>query len=192
MEQIGNYLREADPSLEEDIAAEVGNYPFKCWRARNAYTEQRYINDLMKNNYGPHGEEKFLWHGSADVNWPGILHEGLKIRPLEAEAKDEGWFGKGIYFSRDFNIARWYSERKSKNKMCYVALFRVRIGKCCDIELPAGKREKHYEIGKNFLESRGFDSVHVMLKVGKSLREREIAIFNPAQATIYALVKLLK
>lgn len=42
---------------------------------------------------------RLLWHGSDIRNFTGILTNGLKIQPAEAELCDEGWFGRGIYFA---------------------------------------------------------------------------------------------
>ncbi|KAI9005415.1 Poly polymerase, partial [Gaertneriomyces semiglobifer] len=44
---------------------------------------------------------KLLWHGSRVCNMMGILSQGLKVAPVEANSTGY-MFGKGIYFADAF------------------------------------------------------------------------------------------
>eukprot|EP00479_Gromia_sphaerica_P008822 TRINITY_DN3521_c0_g1_i1.p1 TRINITY_DN3521_c0_g1~~TRINITY_DN3521_c0_g1_i1.p1 ORF type:complete len:289 (-),score=71.42 TRINITY_DN3521_c0_g1_i1:22-888(-) len=56
-----------------------------------------------------------LWHGSAVANFAGILTEGMKIAPPEADAS--GWaFGKGVYFADQLSKSLGYCWNDVSNK----------------------------------------------------------------------------
>jgi hypothetical protein len=63
--------------------------------------EQNSINGRFKKNLK---NRMLLWHGSKTENFLGILREGLKIAPIEAE-KSGDRFGSGLYFTDCFTKA---------------------------------------------------------------------------------------
>ena len=64
---------------------------------------------LTSNNQN----EKVLFHGTSMTNFNGIFQENFRLKPC-IKKTDNGWFGKGFYFSNSPRKASYYAKSKSK------------------------------------------------------------------------------
>jgi len=67
-------------------------------RIYNIFAMKRKGEDERFASYASFPNRVLLWHGSGLVNWSGILSQGLRIAPPEADATGY-MFGKGVYFA---------------------------------------------------------------------------------------------
>ncbi len=83
---------------------------------------------------------KICYHGTAKKNFDKITESGLKVpdgRKLK-HATDSGWYGKGIYVSKDITYAKAYSKAAKQLFLClclsgkmYPSLYAKDMGKGC-------------------------------------------------------------
>ena len=73
----------------------------------------------------------YLWHGSRASNMMGILNQGLRIAPAEAERSGAS-LGSGIYFADVFGKSLTYTDDKAaqnqRTRSSFVLLCEVALG----------------------------------------------------------------
>lgn len=144
---------------------------------------------------------RLLWHGSDIRNFNGILTNGLKVQPKEAEHCDKGWFGKGIYFadmvSNSIDFCARYGPMGETGLMllCEVALGdSLNLGHIEYVtELPAGKNSVK-GFGNIYLSPSGIHRLSdgTIINTGTKVAYRsqypmdfnEYVVFDPAQVKL--------
>jgi ankyrin repeat protein/predicted DNA-binding WGR domain protein len=102
-----------------------------------------------------------LWHGSKVVNFVGIMSQGLRIAPPEAEGTG-ALFGRGIYFADAFSKSYNYTDF-SEDGYGFMML--------CEVAL--GKMKQYIQGPEEELESApaGFDSVQGLGSTGPNFEQ---------------------
>ena len=93
---------------------------FKLWREGEA---QKFKKDI--------GNRKLLWHGSTFSNWGGILNQGLRIAPPEAQSWGYA-FRKGVYFADVIHKSAGYTRYNLSNNIGLLVLWDVALGNTND------------------------------------------------------------
>ena len=91
----------------------------------NIFKIEQSINDV---NFNPNNFEKryIFCHGTKVENILGILSQGLKISPVQADFTGKA-HGEGIYLSDDFSCSRFYA-KKNNSKNSYMLLVEAALG----------------------------------------------------------------
>jgi ankyrin repeat protein/predicted DNA-binding WGR domain protein len=162
--------------------------------------------------------KRLLWHGTRTENVMGILHQGLRIAPSEAQ-RTGARLGNGLYFSDFFQRAASFSSDfglwNAGNQKVYVLLVEVALGKMQKV----WRTEDVKALGTEFNSIKGqgrqtpdksqriYLSNGTMIPLGKPVvkherppgntnyfefQESEYAIFNKTQAKIRYLVELTR
>ena len=100
----------------------------------------------------------FLRHGSGLVNFNGILSQGLRIAPPEADASGYA-FGKGIYFADRFMKSYGYCRDDHGSVKCLLL---------CDVSL--GKEYPAHQVEYMERPPEGYDSTHALASSGPDER----------------------
>lgn len=111
--------------------------------------------------------ETILYHGTPEQNIPSITSEGFSLAFIGKTTGNDGYYGKGIYFTTNLEIANMYSRESNKILKCRVLLGRHYLCDYCesaDLEF-------------------GYDS-HVTLP---HKEEREYVVFEPSQIWIESI-----
>ncbi|CAI2350651.1 unnamed protein product [Caenorhabditis sp. 36 PRJEB53466] len=158
------------------------------------------------------GNRKLLWHGSARMNFAGILGHGLRIAPPEAPSNGY-MFGKGVYFTDMFSKSFFYCRAKQTKEEVYLLLCDVALGTPSIVfaaqnlsaeKLPAGTHSVHaigrecpHEIG-TVLHKDGFEiptghrktQLHGQHGVNFHLLYNEYIVYDVDQIELKYLVRV--
>ena len=173
---------------EDNIISHLDDYTKtlykRAFRVKNLKTEEnfsRYMKDKDMSARNIH----FLYHGSGNANYWGIITEGLSINP---DAPITGkMFGYGIYFAPKARKSVGYTDiigsywRGGHSKKAYLAVFKVCYKKPQHTETCRGFTGRHHL-------SNGYDAC--VAHAGIELRNDETIIYNEAQCTIQYLIEL--
>ena len=188
LEANGLEIRLVSKEEEKGIISHLDDYTknlFKrAFRVKNLKTDERFY-QFMKEKGMTSDNIHFLYHGSGDANYWGIITEGLSINP---DAPITGkMFGYGIYFAPKARKSVGYTDiigsywRGGHSKKAYLAVFKV-----------CYKKPQHTETCRGFLGkhhlSDGYDAC--VAHAGLELRNDETIVYNEAQCTIQYLIEL--
>ena len=133
-------------------------------------TESR--NDI---NFNPKNFKKryIFFHGTKTKNLIGILSEGLKVSPAQAEFSGNK-YGKGIYLTDSYNVAIHYSMKGNEiNDKRYILL----------VEAALGKINKDYNLYHGILENENVyitEEGYGIFKFSKYLQRKCIIVVKNA------------
>lgn len=121
-------------------------------KLKDAYMKKK--QEMLKKDKRHHQEE-WGFHGSSESSIGAIAKEGFKhpddlakenekskpatkkkapakkVAPkIQVELLDEGYFGKGIYFSMYSDYAMWYSEERESNQILLSKLLTGKVYQC--------------------------------------------------------------
>lgn len=142
-----------------------------------------------------------LWHGSNLTNFTGILSNGLKIAPADAELNGT-LFGKGIYFADAIAKSACYCG--CETGVALLLLCEVELGDILELQRPAQIKKLHS--GKNSVKGIGnchspsmftrSDGLQIPLgniemdsQIDSNLQFNEYIVYEEAQVKIRYLVK---
>lgn len=99
LDSLGLSVRECTSDEERQIKKFLGEsapHFKKAFRVKNKKTDDRFYEYVRKNNI-PNSEIQFLYHGSRNQNYYGLISQGPLLNP---KAPITGkMFGQGIYFA---------------------------------------------------------------------------------------------
>lgn len=188
LESNGLEVRSVTKEEEKSIISHLDDYTKglfkKAFRVKNLCTDGRFYQYMEENDMSSDNIH-FLYHGSGDANYWGIITEGLSINP---DAPITGkMFGYGIYFAPKARKSVGYTDiigsywRGGHSKKAYLAVFKV-----------CYKKPQHTETCRGFLGkhhlSDGYDAC--VAHAGLELRNDETIVYNEAQCTIQYLIEL--
>lgn len=193
-DKLGIEMREKDDDLEKTVKEMLGDISWRyldCYYVKNLATQKRFDDDLKANGKASHKKTNLFWHGSRNENWLSILQNGLLIRPAGVTTQG-AMFSAGLYFADKAKKSFGYTSSSSaywthgNSDRAYMAIFSVRTGKQYNIHTHTSEC---YNFSKNYLAKKGdYDSVYA--HAGRDLRNNEFIVYDPAQATIHAIVEL--
>lgn len=144
---------------------------------------------------------RLLWHGSSLTNFVGILSNGLKIAPPEAEATGEN-LGKGIYFADMVSKSSAYCE--TEEDFGLILLCEVELGGILEVNNPnsdiksrLGGNNSVKGCGNEYPSSINIQGDGLQIPAGPiqygdnsfHFDFNEYAVYNEAQVKIRYLVK---
>lgn len=194
-DSMGIEIREVTEEEKQNILNHLDNSTksrfVRAFRVVNAKTEKKF-NDFVKKNGYADEDIKFLYHGSRNQNWEGILSQGLKLN--NKAPKTGHMLGRGHYFSRPGNTTKsvnytslqsayWNHENEKKG---FIAVYKV-----------AMKNPKHmydYENGMNRftqkeMDAQGFDGVYAHKNSG-FLRNDELVVYEDCRCTVRYFIEV--
>lgn len=187
LEEWGISIRPCSDSEERQIIShltpESASYFKRAFRVNNHFTDKQYERYVKEAGAKTH----FLYHGSRNTNYIGILTEGLRLHP---DAIITGkMFGSGLYFANRAKKSIGYTDTKGsvwakgKKDQSYLAVYKV-----------AYKHARHIDVWDTSLslltkEKLGeYDALFA--HKGQSLVNDEIIIYDERQSTIQYLIEL--
>ncbi|CAL8148360.1 unnamed protein product [Orchesella dallaii] len=104
-------------------------------KVRGIYRIQRQMEDFNLNATKIHNRQ-LLWHGTSSANMISILHQGIKIAPLNSQISGH-LFGKGIYLADIFAKSQKYCRSTDVNGKTrkFILLCEAALGKIYDVKL---------------------------------------------------------
>ncbi|CAJ0571347.1 unnamed protein product, partial [Mesorhabditis spiculigera] len=152
---------EDDFKMIERYILESGNSQygdFRCYDVAAAFSLRRGGEDAAFRKDLPN--RTLLWHGSNVVNYCGIFTQGLRIAPKEAAYITGQAYGRGLYFSDNFNVSMGYCRVKADEEPL-ILLCEVALGKSRNFHTGGGY---HSDSGKSSWNSTfvGFGDKHTI------------------------------
>ena len=191
-ETMGIEIREVTKEEEENIIKHLNNdtkrHFKRAFKVVNKKTAKKFDTFCKKNDYSE-DDVKYMYHGSRNQNWVGILSQGLLLNP---KAPITGkMFGYGIYGSPTSRKSQGYSSLSGsywtggRSHHGFIAVFKF-----------AMKDPMHVDRTNPFfrsvtykkLQNKGHDSVFA--HKGNALRNDEVIVYNEAQVDIEYLIEV--
>lgn len=190
LEALGLEARLCTPEEEQQIkkylSAESAPRFKKAFRIKNQKTDKRF-EDFMQKNHLTQDDISYLYHGSRNQNYFGLITEGPLLNP---NAPITGkMFGHGIYFAnrakKSINYTSLYGSywAGGTSKQGFLAVYKV-----------CYKNPKHIEKWSHDMTSytgkriAPYDAVFA--HGGADLVNDEIVIYDEAQCTLQYLIEL--
>lgn len=191
-EMMGIDIRLVTDEEEKNILAHLDNNTrqkyVRAFRVENKKTEKRFNKFCQDNDYGKE-DIKFLYHGSRNQNWEGILSQGLKLK--NNAIKTGKMLGNGLYFSRSGNTTKsmnytslqgayWNNERASRG---YLAVYKVAM------KNPKHLRQHERGLTRQGLYKKGYDGVYAHAGTN-FLRNDELVVYSDNRCTVRYLIEV--
>ncbi len=186
LDDLGLEIRTCTDKENEQIKKHLtqeSQHLFKrAFRVHNLASDKRFYNYCQKHNIK---DIHYFYHGSKNMNYMGIMSEGLKINP---KAPITGkMFGYGIYFATRAKKSIGYTSlngsywANGNNHRAYLAVFKV-----------AYKNPKHvYQYDQHYSSLK---HVHphdaLFAHAGQMLLNDEIIVYNECQTTLQYIIEL--
>lgn len=131
------------------------------------------------------GEQHFLYHGSRNANWYGLMTEGNKLHPNAVITGK--MFGEGIYFAPQSKKSQGYTDAggvwtHSNKGKGFIGIYEVYL------KNPKYINTWHQSCTCYPKGLRGYDSVWA--KAGNSLLHDEVIVYSEKQAKLKYLVEI--
>lgn len=155
----------------------------RAFRVRNKNTDDRFYEFMNKNNYSEK-DIHYLYHGSRNENWYGLMKTGPLLAPENVVITGKA-FGRGIYFANRAKKSFGYSSLKGSYwthgtaAKGFLAVYKVLF-----------KDPKYVQTsGQYSLQNiRPHDAVFA--EKGIDLANDEIIIFREEQATLQYIIEI--
>ena len=150
---------------------------------RNKKTDERFY-QYMKDNAYSEKDIHYLYHGSRNENWYGLMTKGPVLRPEGVIITGKA-FGNGIYFAPRAKKSIGYSSLLGSywtggtQHKGYLAVYKVLFKNQKDVDV------SHPYSLRNI---KPHDAVYA--HKGVSLRNDEVIIFREQQATLQYIIEL--
>lgn len=114
-----------------------------------------------------------MYHGTPEENLDSIAKEGFTLSRIGTSTHNDGYYGKGIYFTADLLTANVYSRWSHKILKCRVLL---------------GRSDKCQRNGGGWHLNFGYDS-HTSAPTSKR-DHPEFVIFHPEQINVESVCSI--
>lgn len=173
--------------IKKNMGAESADKFARAFRVRNKKTDERFY-QYMKDNAYSEKDIHYLYHGSRNENWYGLMTKGPVLRPEGVIITGKA-FGNGIYFAPRAKKSIGYSSLLGSywtggtQHKGYLAVYKVLFKNQKDVDV------SHPYSLRNI---KPHDAVYA--HKGVSLRNDEVIIFQrtAGNTTIYYRIKYLK
>lgn len=157
----------------------------RAFKVVNKNTSDRFNAFCKDNGYGE-GDIKFLYHGSRNQNWMGIIQQGLTLN--NKAPKTGRMFGSGLYFANSSNKsynylsvrgAYWNNETSNTG---YMAVYKV-----------AMKNPHHVEFGDSSLNAAKMEKLGcdgTWAHKGQRLKADELIVYSEDRCDISYLIEI--
>lgn len=157
----------------------------RAFKVVNKKTSDRFNKFCEDNGYGEK-DVKFLYHGSRNQNWLGIIQQGLTLN--NKAPKTGAMFGRGLYFApssnKSYNYlslrgAYWNSE---SSNIGYMAVYRVAIKK------PHNITRGDSSLNQSKMDRLGCDGTWA--HKGNHLRADEVIVYSEDRCDIKYILEM--
>lgn len=158
------------------------------YSVRNTKTESNFQKYCKARNIS---QSDFLYHGSLNENYWGILEGGMSLNP---NARITGkMFGQGLYFATNPKKSMRYTSLPGCNNVHptgnensgILSVFKVATGTPLDVTV---WNRKMYDYDEKTIRAMGYDSLFA--HKGVSLVNDEIIVYNKCACTIRYLIEM--
>lgn len=169
--------------IKKNMGAESADKFARAFRVRNKKTDERFY-QYMKDNAYSEKDIHYLYHGSRNENWYGLMTKGPVLRPEGVIITGKA-FGNGIYFAPRAKKSIGYSSLLGSywtggtQHKGYLAVYKVLFKNQKDVDV------SHPYSLRNI---KPHDAVYA--HKGVSLRNDEVIIFREQQATLQYIIEL--
>lgn len=171
--EIKEYLKKSAPLMK------------RAFRVRNKKTDARFYRFMKENGYTKK-DIHFLYHGSRNENWYGLVTKGPLLHPTNVIITGKA-FGNGIYFAPKAEKSIKYSSLKGAywtrgtSKQAFVAVYKVLY-----------KNQKDVMTSYPFSLKNIAPHDAVFAHKGKTLINDEVIVFREEQVTLQYVIELQK
>ena len=181
--QIAEVSKLEEQQIKKFMAAESRGKYKRAFRVRNKRTDERFFQFMKENGYS-NKDIHYLYHGSRNENWYGLMKRGPLLAPKGVTINGK-MFGNGLYFANrakksigytSLDGACWTSGRSSTG---FLAVFKVLYKN--PLYVQTNHQYSLRELGEH-------DAVFA--QKGAMLRNDEIIVFREQQATLQYIIEL--
>lgn len=172
--------------IKKFLSKESAHHFKRAFRVVNQKTEKRFWSYMEQRELTDENIH-YLYHGSKNANYYGLMSEGPKLNP---KAPVTGkMFGYGIYFATRAKKSINYTDLRGSywnhgnSRQAFLAVYKVAYGNQKDVD--AWTREM-----SNYTKRAIYPHDAVFAHKGISLLNDEIIIYDEAQMTIQYLIEL--
>lgn len=172
--------------IRKHLSKESAHHFKRAFRVINQKTEKRFWSYMEQRELTDENIH-YLYHGSKNANYYGLMSEGPKLNP---KAPVTGkMFGYGIYFATRAKKSINYTDLRGSywnhgnSRQAFLAVYKVAYGNQKDVD--AWTREM-----SNYTKKSIYPHDAVFAHKGISLLNDEIIIYDESQMTIQYLIEL--
>jgi len=156
----------------------------RAFKVVNKMTSDRFKTFCKDNSYGKE-DVKFLYHGSRNQNWLGIIQQGLTLN--NKAPKTGKMFGDGLYFGASYKSYNYLSLRgaywnNEVSNVGYMAVYKVAMKNPHNVEFGDSS------LNKAKMKKLGCDGTWA--HKGPRLRADEWIVYDESQADIQYLLEI--
>jgi poly [ADP-ribose] polymerase len=184
---IRTCTKEETANIKKHLGEESRQYFRRAFRVNNHKLDERFYNYVAANGISD-DDIHFLYHGSRNMNWYGLLTQGQKLNP---DAPITGkMFGQGLYYANRAKKSINYTGiegaywTNGKEKKAYLAVYKVAYKN--PKHLYKSDREMNQFTGKKIAPH---DAVFAHQATGFLFND-EIIVYNESQSTLMYLIEL--
>lgn len=96
-----------ETQIKKFMGTESSDKFVRAFRVRNKYTDDRFYKFMKENDYSEE-DVHYLYHGSRNENWYGLMKAGPLLAPKNVVTNGKA-FGNGIYFANRAKKSMGYS-----------------------------------------------------------------------------------
>lgn len=168
---------------------EMENKFFRTFRIKNKQLDDAFYKKMHKEGY-TEKDIHYLYHGSRNANWYGIMTQGLILHPNAV--RNGSMFGNGLYFANKARKSTGYSSldgystwAKEHEEKGYIAVYKVLY-----------RNAKHVSKWKSSYSSLNKNSIKpsdaLFAHGGVDLYNDEIIVYDEKQVTLQYVIEFRK
>ena len=173
----------AESQIKKFMGTESSDKFVRAFRVRNKNTDDRFYTYMKQNNYSER-DIHYLYHGSRNENWYGLMKTGPLLSPENVVITGKA-FGRGIYFANRAKKSIGYSSLRGSywthgtSSKGYLAVYKVLY-----------RDPKIVQTTGQYSLKNIYPHDAVFAEKGVTLVNDEIIIFREEQATLQYIIEL--
>lgn len=189
LEQLGLTIERIQPDskvesqIKRFMGTESNDKYVQAFRVRNKHTDDRFYKYMKDNNYSEQ-DIHYLYHGSRNENWYGLMKVGPLLAPENVVITGKA-FGRGIYFANRAKKSIGYSSLKGSYwtngtaSKGYLAVYKVLY-----------HNPKYVQTSGQYTLHNIHPHDAVFAEKGKDLVNDEIIVFREEQVTLQYIIEI--
>lgn len=172
-----------EAQIKKFMGAESRDKFIRAFRIRNKHTDDRFYKYMNDNNYSDQ-DIHYLYHGSQNENWYGLMKVGPLLAPENVVITGKA-FGRGIYFANRAKKSIGYSSLKGSYwtngtaSKGYLAVYKVLY-----------HDPKYVQTSGQYSLQNIHPHDAVFAEKGKDLVNDEIIVFREEQVTLQYIIEI--
>lgn len=174
---------QTEKQIKKFMTPESSDKFHRAFRVRNKATDDRFYK-FMKDNGYTEDDNHYLYHGSRNQNWYGLMTNGPLLAPDGVITNGKA-FGNGIYFANRARKSIGYSSLKGSywtkgtSQKGYLAVYKVLY-----------RNPKYVQLSGQYSLRTISPCDAVFAEKGTYLKNDEIIIFREEQATLQYIIEI--